>query len=578
MKKLLLLPLTACVAVGAQAEILSESKISSAPITSVGLYKNGLALVSRTVRPGKDGIVWLDGAVRPCYGLFWNSSSDPVQVRAMKCDVRRDLSAVAADDDWARVFADREVTLSFRGAPALAAVLAAAQAEGGYRVKAYSLGEKDEAFELKGRVLRPEAKLAVPRRADSYRYYYLYSASDEPTAASIVLKLATGSTVTISQANVFAVRAADGAGDALERDRPLWQFSGSTSPYIVRYLCEGACWTPSYRLVLDGKKGRLDMAAEICNEIADWHKAEVSLISGFPALRFAPVHSLVGAGMNFNEYRRQHEEAASSDPWNRRRSVGAMSQVMSNSILPREDEDSGADYSAREAGAGADVHYRPIGKVTLKKGEVLSLPLGSAGTGVERIVDWDLVDPRDETGRKQSGESQAVNTLWDAVKLKNPFDFPMTTAPIVVEEGGRILGQSQSFWTNPGDEMCVRVTKALSVQGMYEERSDSGGGKFKQAGANGAGEQMRQGFHTYRKEIVTGTFRVRNFRTDSVQLNIRKAIAGEIIEISEKPSSEKVPPAGDNQVNVPRELRWNFTLKAGEAHEVTLTYSTWVRL
>ena len=76
----------------------------SAPIVRVGLYKNGLAVVTRTVSPDSTGTAVVDGSARPAYGTFWHSADRPVTV-----------TRTAARDN---------VMVWFRAAPDFAPVLA----------------------------------------------------------------------------------------------------------------------------------------------------------------------------------------------------------------------------------------------------------------------------------------------------------------------------------------------------------------------------------------------------------------------------------------------------------------------
>ena len=85
----------------------------SAPIVKVGLYKNGLAVVTRTVSPDSTGTAVVDGSARPAYGTFWHSADKPVTV-----------TRTAAQDN---------VTVWFRAAPDFAPVLAGAEQDGALR-------------------------------------------------------------------------------------------------------------------------------------------------------------------------------------------------------------------------------------------------------------------------------------------------------------------------------------------------------------------------------------------------------------------------------------------------------------
>ncbi|GEM_PF-461969 len=565
--------------VAAFAEMVKQSELDPAPILSVGLYKNGLAVVTRRITPDANGVARVDGACRPAYGTFWHSADKPVTITAETADLLRDRDEQAALSSWTDTYAGREVMITFRIAPTLSDNLSAAERNGGIRVKSFSIGENDKLFTLKGTVVAAQAARKPPA-AQSRRYYYGYPEPTRPApAAELTLRLKTGSTVVIPEANVVSAWAEDGIACDIERQAPIWRFEGTAKPFVVQYLTDGATWTPSYRLDLKGEKGSVTMTADLNNEMMDWDGTEVSLISGFPNLLYAGVPSLLGWGMSFNLYRDAVNAVENADPWavgGAKMRSGVMSQsVMMNSAPADGFDISAAAFAVNESGAGSDIHYRSIGQVSLKKGATRSVPLGAGETAIKRIVDWNLSDTRDEYGRNRNNDNKDAQILWDAVRFTNPFDFPMTTAPIEVTEERRILGQAKSTWTNPGDTTLVKITKALSVTGSYSEVGD---GKTVSSKIGSLKAEDRFDFQSrhYRREIVTGTFVVQNFRNVPASLIVKKTISGEIMETSIEPTKNRTPPTQDCHVNLERVLTWEFDLKPGEKREFTLTYWLWV--
>lgn len=521
----------------------------AAPIVKVGLYKNGLAVVSRKVTPDSTGTAVVDGSARPAYGTFWHSAEKPVTVT--------------------RTTALDGVTVSFRAAPDFAPVLAEAEKDGTVEATAYTVGEKDRIFTASGKLIvdsNPTTSAAYPNASWS---------GNPATGDMLTLQLKNGSKVNIPKGLKVSVKGAAGCES--------WLFAGTDQPFAIEYLSAGACWTPSYRLAFgeDGK-GMLFMSADVRNELADWKDVELSLISGFPNLKFANVPSLLGGGVDFTVYKNAVEAAEGGDqqPWYYGRKAklgGVMSQsVMSNCAFGGAAAPNAAAYGAVEMGAGSDIHYREVGKVTLGKGETLTLPLGAKETKVERLVDWDLNDRRDFWGRLVQEEFKPE--LWDAVKVRNPFAFPLTTAPMEVVEQGRILGQSPCAWTNPGDEAIVKVTKALSVKGSYEER---GAGKTltdEMLSSLGVGERFRFNGFDYRKEVVTASMKLTNFRKETAKLRVKKTFSGELVKSDVEPTKRHDLPPADGRVNAVHELTWEFELKAGETRDVSFTYWLWVRM
>ncbi len=561
----------ALIAVGSAcgAELVAESSLDPAPMTAVALYKNGLAVVTRRVTPQTNGVARVDGAAVPAYGTFWYTADQPLTLLAEKCDVLR----ATAGNDWARDFVGRKVMVYFRSVD-LGAILARAKQEAGMSVRACAGGEKGamEVFSAEGCVVEEKAS-PKPARAEPY---YWYNLAREEQRKDLVLKLSSGSMLFVPAELLVAVKAEDGLAGAVEPHANVWTFSGTARPFDIEYVTAGASWTPSYRLELAGEKGRVSMTAELRNELMAWKDVEVSLVSGFPNLTYASVPSLLGGAVSFDAYRRAIEEAESGE---RRSRNGAMSQAMSNSVMSNLSSDTPlgalldvAAEAARETGAGADIHYRPVGKVTLGKDETLRLPLGTGEVAARRLVDWDVDDLHDQYGRRvDRREKKKTSELWDAVKFANPFKFPLTTAPVVVTEEGRILGQAQVTWTNPGDDALVKITKALSVKGRYEE-NENGKPSFK------PGEDVYRTYRgtQYRKRAVTGTFCVQNFRSTPVTVVLKKRISGEIVETSLAPRKTRVLPPVDFNLNPLRDLTWEFELKPGEKKEIKLDYWLWV--
>ena len=534
--------------------------LDPAPIVSVGLYKNGMAVVRRRVTPGKDAVAFVAADGHPAYGTFWQTSRDGVSVTATTTNVVRRGGASGFGDGWTEAYAGRRAEVSFVGSPFMQLPVAAALNSSAMKVRVRAPGaareERVVLFCVTGTVER-----AASKPADGERL--------------LNVRTAGGSLVAVPESCVVGVCAADGAADGVEYGAPVWRFEGAAEPFDVQYLTAGACWTPSYRLDISGDAGVLAMSADVCNEIADWNDAEVSLISGFPNLPYASVPSLLGDGVALDAYKKAvvaAEDGTDEDwPWWRgrrpSRNGGIMSQsVMLNSFAPAAVPASGAP-AAEFAGAGIDIYSRPVGRRTLAKGERMAMPLGRGAVTVRRMAEWVVANDRDEWGRRKRDDEQ-VQEAWDMVAFANPFDFPMTTAPMEVVEDGRILGQAKVGWTNPGGETSAKITKALSVNVSYVEN------------AVVEKESVRYRDHSCHMDRVKGEFSVRNFRGTPVAVRVKKTFSGEMSAVSEPPAKTRDLASRDgyywSHVNQVHELTWEFTLAPGEKKDFTLDYVVYV--
>src|SRR5260370_16468454 len=89
------------------------------------------------------------------------------------------------------------------------------------------------------------------------------------------------------------------------------------------------------------------------------------------------------------------------------------------------------DLGAPPAGEGVDLHFESIGKRSLLRDEALSLSVGKAKADYERVVEW-TVGTSTVARRYAGGAEKHKDEIWDVLLFKNPFQFPMTTAPAMV--------------------------------------------------------------------------------------------------------------------------------------------------
>jgi hypothetical protein len=152
----------------------------------------------------------------------------------------------------------------------------------------------------------------------------------------------------------------------------------------------------------------------------------------------------------------------------------------------------------------------------------------------------------------------ADDAPWDAVRFRNPFKFPMTTAPATVFSGDHFVGQRASNWVNSGEETCLQITKALSIRTRSSEHEEEGNR-----------QEVWIGGRRYGKVSVTGEVKMTNFRKDDTKIIVRRQFSGELQQAEGNPQ-KTLREEGVYSVNPRNELNWTLTLKPGE--EKTLTY------
>ncbi len=566
--------------------------LTPAPIDTLALYKNGTALVVRRVEPPAGGApILLDGRLSPAHGTFWTDSPSPLSFLAATRTVALPPGHPAhpgpAQDG-------SEATVWVRVPDAVAESLQAAAGADTASLVSLSDPAGDHLVDIPLRGTTRLADLFAGQNAIAIRNPG-YAAPPIP----MTLRLDNGSTVSIPRSAIAGVVAkiAPRAETNATVSLPVLEVAGAAAPFRFSYLASGAAWAPSYRISLlpsgsgsGAPAARIEMAAEIRNELEDLSDVRLFLVSGYPNIESASIPSLLASGNTLPAFL----DALSAPPsernrgrgWNSQRPLMTQAGWAANAASTDEFPLPAPLPDVLPENAASDVHYRAVDPLTLAKGATLRLPLGAADAPVERFVEWTPGWKYDENGRRQKDDLEDQHAPWDALRFRNPFDAPLTTGPAFVFDASnpllasgepaadRPLGQTTLRWTNPGQEAVLRVTKALSVATTFSENIP---GNIKDYPT-----EQCYGW-TWRRVTVEASLTAVNHRADPVTLVIRPAIAGEFESASIPPDSVRTEGARDdrdgyNGRNPTQTLRWSLPLAPGETLSLTYRYTTLVRL
>jgi hypothetical protein len=366
---------------------------------------------------------------------------------------------------------------------------------------------------------------------------------------------------------------AEGLGDTVKQRKPelvLTVGAEEQKKPVVRltYLARGIAWAPSYRVdISDPKTLTFEQSAVIKNELAMLEGAEVFLISGFPSIQFSHVTSPLSLHTNWAQFFQQLSQR-----------LEAPSDVTSNSVLVQQTYNfrpagMPLNLAATPTGEGVDLLYQSIGKRTLGQDEALAVSVAKGKAAYERIVEWLIPDTRDPLGRVtgRAGEEDpdlAQEAAWDALRFKNPLKVAITTGPALVVAKGQFNGQRTTGWVNAGEEMTLRVTKALSLRTRSIEQEEQ---------KNGVDERsiVFVGGRRFRRTTVSGELNACNHRQEAIALVIRRRFSGDLLQAEGDPKAS-LREEGVYSVNKRNELVWNFPLKPGEERKLTYRFSVLV--
>lgn len=523
---------------------IAQEKASDVRIESVGLFKNGLAVVRMTGSLPADGSLELADLPRPVHGTFSVVSEKPVTARVEFRSKDAPLDTVS-QAELLRKLAGKPVTLHL-SADTIAGKI---------------LGSPTPPKKQWNRDLLPQD--------DRYSSAFWYSSANRgatpEVAAMIFIQTASGKVIAMPQNQILRVEC-DQLPE-IRRDEPVLVLSSAAAGHFeIEYLAKGLSWAPGYRIDLsDPEKLGIAQSAAVRNELADLRDAEIRLISGFPSVRFGSVDSPISPQTTWKSFFDQLASRPSgyASPFDN----GITQQVAFN----RSSVPDGGALGPVDEGESVDLHYQPIGRHTLAAGEAFSTEVARAEAPYERVVEWNIADTRSPNGNpvpeheRTRDPEKFDQTPWDAIVFRNPFDFPMTTGPATLVKGSDFLGQQLATWTNPGSETTIRITKALSLSTRTTENEVAD-----------SRVNLRLGDVNHYRVRVRGELMVKNHRNLPAAVIVRRQFSGDLKEADGEPETTLLE-SGVYSINKRNQMKWRVELKPGEERTIGYEYEVLVR-
>ena len=561
---------------GKNAQDAEKQEPDNAPIIKLQLFKNGFGFVTREIAPRdwKDPLV-LKPSITPRHGTLWFEPAETVIRRTTRertvitpPDKKNESSGYRSDwSSMTDVYEWKDVTLKMKDGSSLSGVV---------------IGNR------KPQTSNEEQKVEIIDTLSAYRSTSS-SVRYSPAGTPVAVKSPFGSQfltvqtddgyVSVRQDDVVEIRAkslSDGESPAsaerktktTEEVQVVEAPKNHLGPIRMRYLSQDITWSPFYRVNLkDDGKLTIDASATVMNNLEDFEDTEVEFISGFPNMVFASSLSALSKGMSFQSF--LNNLANPSEPsylrsTSSRSSVMKQAEMMSNSAVYYEMDDiegvSARQPSLWTASGMDDMQYKSAGKLTMKKGDVLQLPIASAPAEYELITTWTA--PLEK--RFSFGDATGDATLWNCIRFRNPFDFALTSAPYEIEQDGNVLGQSTGTWFGAGQLATVRITKSMAVTAtVTQTESGSLNRYFTEAKWNSN--------YKFHYPDVTAQIILTNHGTKPAKVVFDSVFYGELVEADGEPKKTQL--LTDNRTrNQKYKLTWEVTVPASGKTTINYTY------
>ncbi len=514
----------------ARAEGLKPQSLDSR-VTSVALFKNGLAFVTREAElPHADSRLRLEALPVPVHGTFWAWA--PGQPEAVR-----------------RLVASLEPSKSTGPAASLEEVL---------------LANRDRDLEVlladgklfKGRALAPPER--VEDRVDPARIV--------PGRSPLMFATSGGGTVVFDPSSIQRISVSGGppqteVSRSVQKARLELEAAGGGKLDIV-YLSRGASWAPSYSVDLIGNdRARVTAKAEIINELEDWDGADVKLVTGFPNIAFSSVDDPIAMRGDLAAFLNAIGAGAGAN----QPQSGLLRQ---NIAFDRAVEEAVAYSTAPPAGERADeLFLYPVPKFTLARGQRAYVPLFSADVAATHLYELSLDDRvRDNRFEPPPSGPQPPLEIWHRVRLTNSGTVPWTTGPAIATRDNALVAQDALDYAAPGGTSTLRITRVSDLHADADE--------FEVERKPRALEAYG---HVYDEITVRGLAEVTSFRDEDITLTVTKSLTGAVLTTA---PLAKVDRSAQRllAVNPSSTIRWSVPLKARDKVRLEYRYKVLIQV
>lgn len=550
------------------------------PVREVTVFKDGHAFVlhAGTLPTDAQGHVPMDTLPTPVIGTFWPYAKEP----------RAQLQGVTASAQRVRV------TRSARNVRELIA------ANPGAKIILTLPNDKRLDAEIVETLARP-TEPSTPGRASGFPTTSAFGSGGFSVPEVALLKTKEGTqALPLDQIQTVTFRGAytRQITEEISRNRMTLQLNwqggarGRTAQVGMVYLQRGLRWVPSYRLQLDGKgQARVKLQATLINEMVDLEDVTAHLVIGVPSFAFKDTPDAISLQQSFPELSRYFQSDAqtgyafSNGIMSQTMAAGRMGERMGNF---RGAAPGGPENVPGEVGAdrNEDLFLFTVKHITLKRGQSMALPIAEFRLPYRDVFTLDISPQRlpqlanlsSEQQREMARMLRAPRVLH-RIRLTNKSPYPLTTAPVLIANGERIIAQAMMTYTAVGGEADVTLTTAGEIRANKTEQE-----KQRTPAA------MRWHDTSFDLVEMTGTLALSNFGKAPVELEITRTVQGHL-EKTEGDSTASMISLEDaplelfedqryylhTGVNGVGRLFWKRTLQPGENLELSYAWRYFTR-
>ncbi|MFZ5552054.1 MAG: hypothetical protein ACOZCO_02980 [Bacteroidota bacterium] len=388
----------------------------------------------------------------------------------------------------------------------------------------------------------------------------------------VKFKTAEGSTLYLNTNSIIEFYVDETSSDKLTSDslarlaKITFSKSKPNADLRLSYMHTGMNWIPSYNVkIIDDKTLQIEMKALIENYSEEITDADLTLTVGAAnfkygtqidplALNYLSGGSTYNGYNNYNNnYNYQYSNAL----------VAPMSEAVGDNV-------SGVAYNNYNTYTTSgektnDLYMYKLGKVSLPMNTKSLFNIFSVNAPYEDLYEVNIYDNINyASNRRITNNEEQLFDVFHSLRITNTSSYPFTTAPVFVQDKNmQPLGQDQVKYTATGAKVKVQIAKATDIRvNCLEEET----GKVENA--------KTYNKNSYRKVMIKGTIKIENRQPKAAQVNVSKAVNGEIKTAS---NGGKINKSGQyNGINAYSDVEWNISVGANEEKTITYEYEVYV--
>ncbi|MCG8406467.1 MAG: DUF4139 domain-containing protein [Phycisphaerales bacterium] len=362
----------------------------------------------------------------------------------------------------------------------------------------------------------------------------------------------------------------------------------------LAYLQRGIRWIPNYRITIDGDgTAKVKLQATLLNEMIDLEDVTAHLVIGVPSFAFkdtlSPL-SLQKTVAKLSQYFQEGRQTAHAFSNSLMVQTARMGEYRNHSPSrpPPPSTDLGPDMP--EGARNEDLFIFTLEHITLKKGQRMILPVAEFTLAYKDVfgLDVPIVPPMEAYQQFSTHQQRELARLFNAPKVKhkirlvNNSDYPLTTAPAMIVQDGRVLAQSMMTYTATGATTDLEITTSVDIQVAKSDKETKRDLKA-----------MFWNNKNYQRINFSGSIRLTNYCHEAVEIEVVRHVFGTADSASGQGQIEKAniseegwPVAGPSyprwwrwyswpwwdHFNGISRIKWSVGLKPGESLDLSYAW------